>query len=55
VKDVDLIHYMWDSPHQILVKTVINFPNFYMVGKQKRGWGFVKNTTKWFPSLLRIW
>jgi len=32
VKDVDLIHYMWDSPHQILLKTVVNFQIIYMVG-----------------------
>lgn len=32
VKDVDLIHYMWDSPHQILVKRVMNFQILYTVG-----------------------
>lgn len=32
VKDVDLIHYMWDSPHHIFVKTVMNFQILYTVG-----------------------
>jgi len=32
VKDIDLIHYMWDSLHQILVKTVMNFQTVYTVG-----------------------
>jgi len=31
VNDVNLIH-VWDSPHQILVKTVMNFQTLYMVG-----------------------
>lgn len=31
-EDIDLIHYMWDSPHQILVKTVMNFQIIYTVG-----------------------
>lgn len=32
MKDVDLIHYMWDSPYHILVKTVMNFHILYMAG-----------------------
>ena len=32
VKDVDLIHYMWDSPQHSLVKTVMNFQILHIVG-----------------------